>query len=152
MHTAFIGSVNTSDCVMRSVKRSEAEFMAMGRPSLYTPQLADSICDRIAQGEMLTDICKEQAMPSVSTVLSWRSMPHFSQLYIRAKEVRLEVMAEDLVSVADDLTDDPKSRSVRVDVRKWLLARLASKVYGDKLQTEHSGAVNISITPDDAKL
>ncbi len=120
-----------------------------GRPSGYTREIGATICERIAAGETLVDICKTPGMPKVSTVLGrWLSAhPEFATLYARAKETRLDVMAEEILQIADDATNDTKhlesgdypdsewiNRSrLRVDSRKWLLAKLRAKTYGDRL-------------------
>ena len=42
-----------------------------GRPSLYTDKLAAEICIRLAIGESLVQVCKEDAMPAYRTVMNW---------------------------------------------------------------------------------
>jgi len=42
-------------------------------------------------------------------------------------------MAEDIVEISDDKTDDPQSRRVRVDARKWLLSKMRPEKYSDRL-------------------
>jgi len=76
-----------------------------------------------------------------------------AQRYARAKEQALEAMADDILSIADDGLNDTQvdeegnvrtdhdviARSkLRIDTRKWIMAKLAPKKYGDKVQTEHS--------------
>ena len=129
----------------------------MGRPSLYSPEIAATICERISSGEILTNICKEPGMPNIVTVLgNWLDAhPDFAKLYARAKMRRLEVMAEEITAISDDSTGDwiedaegnrranPESvqRSrLRVDTRKWLLAKLAAKTYGDKRELSGDAA------------
>jgi hypothetical protein len=46
-----------------------------GRPTLYTPETVDRICDRLADGESLKAICREPGMPSERTVLTWAATP-----------------------------------------------------------------------------
>lgn len=133
----------------------------MGRPSLYTPELGARICERLAKGELLIDICESDEMPRYTTVLDWsgstaRRIPEFAEIYARAKELRLERMAEELVKLSDTpqlgekvKTSDGKTeivtgdmiehRRLQVETRKWLLARLAAKTYGDKLTQQHTG-------------
>ncbi|WP_431196787.1 hypothetical protein [Pseudomonas aeruginosa] len=45
--------------------------MSGGRPSDYTPEIAQAICMRIAEGESLRMICRDDSMPDKSTVLRW---------------------------------------------------------------------------------
>ena len=70
-----------------------------GRPSQYTEDLAQEICDRIAGGETLIAICSEPGMPKEVTVRGWdfddrkgRPTPAhgFAAMYARALEMRVE--------------------------------------------------------------
>jgi hypothetical protein len=61
-------------------------------------------------------------------------------MYARAKQVNLERMADEIESIADNLEEDPNSRRVRIDTRKWLLSKLMPKVYGDAMQLRHADA------------
>ena len=45
----------------------------MGRHSIYTPELAAAICDRISRGEPLEIICRDEGMPHAMTVHDWSS-------------------------------------------------------------------------------
>ena len=42
-----------------------------GRPSRYTSELAAVICERLAEGETLRSICRDDKMPDKATVLRW---------------------------------------------------------------------------------
>ncbi len=126
-----------------------------GRPTRYTPKVAADICTRLAEGEGLRSICRDNAMPSISTVTGWLSdgdHDEFSEQYTRAREAQAEVWADEIVSIADDTagdlnTDDEGKKAVdhehisrsrlRFDARKWVAAKLLPKKYGDRLQ--HTG-------------
>ena len=43
--------------------------MAGGRPSIYNQELAATICERLIYGEGLRAICRDDAMPNISTVI-----------------------------------------------------------------------------------
>jgi hypothetical protein len=75
----------------------------MGRPSSYTPEIAEIICDRLASGTPLTTLCRESDdLPNVVTVLKWiRDFPEFAQLYSRARECCIELMAHEISEIAD---------------------------------------------------
>jgi hypothetical protein len=75
--------------------------------------------------------------------------PEFRNNYARAREIGLHVMAEEVISVADDGTQDKRvdedgrevtdhehiARSrLRADSRKWLTSKLLARQYGDKVQ------------------
>lgn len=122
--------------------------MPAGRPSSYTPEIAEEICDRIASGETLTALCREQSMPALRTVMGWLDKPEFAPRYARAKYLRLEVMAEEIKQLADECREGVKTKvadgitetwtgdmversKLQIESRKWLLARLAATTYGD---------------------
>lgn len=113
----------------------------------------------MSDGDSLRKICRDESMPSMSMVMRWVAQHEdFREQYRRAREDLQEHWAEDIIEISDDgrndyvetdLGDgvvasrvdyDHISRSkLRVDSRKWLLARLAPKKYGDRISTELSG-------------
>lgn len=44
-------------------KPNKATKAKRGRPTKYTPELAERICERLSGGEPLTRICAEAGMP-----------------------------------------------------------------------------------------
>lgn len=114
-----------------------------GRPSLYTPELAADICARLASGESLRAICMSEGMPSASSVFLWLTQhPSFSDNYAKAQKERASAMFEEMLAIGDDVDPEPSEVSkakLRVDTRKWALARMDPKKYGDKVQQEVSG-------------
>lgn len=124
----------------RDVKRKR------GRPSEYTPERAAEICQRIADGKSLKTISAEEGMPDDYTILRWLDRNgEFRVQYARARDRRVEKMAEEILSISDDPNEDPQSRRVRVDARKWLMSKWAPKKYGDKLEVEQTGEQTIRI-------
>lgn len=133
----------------------------IGRPSTYTPATAELIALRLADGELLTDICRTPGMPSRQCVHRWRmKRPAFDDLYLRARAIGMESMSDTMLLIADDDTLDtnadgsPNNVAVRrdglrVDTRKFLLAKLAPKVYGDRQTIEHTGAVGVTVELSD---
>jgi hypothetical protein len=119
----------------------------------YSQQIADAICELVAEGKSVRQICSAENMPSKSSVFKWMNEhKEFADQYARAKEQVLEHYADELVEIADDESGDvtgelnmPNSVAVqraklRVDTRKWILSKLAAKKYGDKVQQELTGA------------
>lgn len=133
----------------------------MARPSTYTKELAEKICERIAQGESVRKICKDEEMPSSATIYSWlldEDKKEFLEQYEYAKNVQAENMFEELLEIADDGTNDYTTREandgtefevpntehiqrsrLRVDTRKWYLSKVLPKKYGDKLDLTSNG-------------
>lgn len=112
-----------------------------GRPSEYTPEIAQRICDEIASGRSLNRICKEEDWtPEQKTVYRWiGSNEEFRQKYRVARESQQEAHANQILDIADDVANctEPavvNAARLRVDTRKWLMARLLPRVYGDKVE------------------
>lgn len=104
----------------------------MGRPSIYSAELAASICERIALGESLRAICRDEGMPDQLTVHRWLSQDEsFVSKYARAREQQADVFAEEIVEISDG-EGDPQRDRLRVDTRKWVAAKLKPKKYGDR--------------------
>jgi hypothetical protein len=129
--------------------------MPAGRPSDYTPKIANAICARIAGGESLRTICEDEETPDKSTVLRWLGRhQEFRDQYAQARESQMDAMSEEILEIADDAAGDAivddngnvrtnnevvaRSR-LRIDTRKWLMSKLAPKKYGDRIVTEHTG-------------
>lgn len=140
-------------------KEPEAPPLPVGRPSLYTQELADEICERLGMGESMRTVCKDEDLPAMSTLFKWlRTIPAFTEQYEKAKQESADAMAEDLLDIADDGTNDWMERErqdgssvtvvnsehiqrsrLRVDARKWLMAKMKPKKYGEKLDVTSGG-------------
>lgn len=73
----------------------------LGRPTIYTDNLADKICAQIAGGETVADICGDPAMPSRDTFYYWkRDNPSFSDKVMHARAERIEADREQLHELA----------------------------------------------------
>lgn len=137
-----------------------------GRPTKYTKELGDAICLRLAEGESLRSVCADSDMPSVRTVMRWLTdgrHEEFCQQHARAREARAELEFDNMIEIADngsaDVREDGEGNKyvdhgvvqrdrLRVDTRKWILARTAPKRYGDKQQVEHQGGMSVAIYMD----
>lgn len=114
--------------------------------SEYTEKAAQFICERIANGDSLVTICKSEEMPHIVTVYRWLAENEgFRNMYVRAREDQADTMADEIVQIADTEEDSAKAR-VRIDARKWVASKLKPRKYGDKLDIEHSGSVELDAT------
>lgn len=107
----------------------------MGRPSSYTPEKVEAICERLSKGEPLAVICRDKGMPGLTTVWDWEQAHEgVSEAIARAREAGEHVIGADCLAIADDREDDPASRRVRVETRLKLLAKWNPRKWGDKVQ------------------
>lgn len=138
------------------------EQKATGRPSSYTKETADQICERIANGESLRSICDDEDMPAKSTVFKWlNDEQEFSDQYRRAREAQADTLFDDILTIADDGRNDwmekvnadgenigwqvngeaMRRSQLRIDARKWMAGKLKPKKYGEKLDLNVSGSL-----------
>ena len=137
-------------------KPQTKEVKTMGRPSLYSEELANEICVRLGLGESLRKICLDDDMPCLASVMGWLSRkPDFLEQYTRAREIQAETQFDELIDIVDQppelsyVTDkngelvEVKFDSsyvqwmkLRVDTRKWTAARMAPKKYAEYKQPE----------------
>jgi hypothetical protein len=131
-----------------------------GRPSTYSDEIAGTICDRMAEGESLTSICEDEAMPGRRTVYDWlRDEDHaaFVANFDRARALRADKIFDQILAISDDATNDWMERKgednegwvlngehvqrsrLRVDTRKWVLARMDGVRFSDKTRHELTG-------------
>ena len=132
-----------------AIKKNTGE-KPVGRPPKFTQTLADDICERIANGESLRNICRDKSMPDKTTVLRWVDDNNdFCDQYARACARREDSFFDDLIEIADSVTADAaevaKAR-VQIDARKWVLSRMNPKKYGDRVQQEVSGSIGAEVT------
>lgn len=112
----------------------------------YTPEIADKICEYVENGMALSRVCKLEGMPTPATVYRWlRNFPEFNEAYTRAKDTQLEMLAEEILEIADDGSEDKGNNlkvqrdRLKVDSRKFLLERLRPDKYGTRNRSEVSG-------------
>lgn len=106
----------------------------MGRPTDYSLEYAARICNEVAMGRKLIDICADEDMPARTTFYRWiGENSDFRDMYTSAREERGDLYADEIVDIADTEPDANKAR-VRIDARKWAASKLNQKNYGDKLE------------------
>ena len=107
----------------------------MGRPSEFTEEIADAICERMIEGESLVDICADEAMPSRKTVYRWmEAHPDFDTRCARARDGQADFMDHEIVREAKAATPETAQVArVRIAAYQWRASKLAPKRYGDRM-------------------
>lgn len=129
----------------------------VGAPTTYNSHLATVICIRIAEGESLRQILRDEGMPAQSTVYEWLLRhPEFAENYTRAREEQADTLADEIISIADEQPEiiavvDKKTGALiehkldgaflqwqknRIEARKWTAMKLKPKKYGDRVAVE----------------
>ncbi|VVE00432.1 hypothetical protein PIN31115_02075 [Pandoraea iniqua] len=106
----------------------------------FSQALFDRICERMAEGESLRVICKSKDMPNKRTVMRWVAADEkLAEQYSEAQSMRADCYFDQIIDIADSKADPQKTR-VQIDARKWVLARMNPKKYGDKFTQELTGS------------
>uniref|UniRef100_C6E2C0 Terminase small subunit protein n=1 Tax=Geobacter sp. (strain M21) TaxID=443144 RepID=C6E2C0_GEOSM len=151
-------------CQLPGWAEEETEGKKQGRPTLYTAEIAEEICYRIATtAKSLKRVCDEdERFPSHRTVLRWvQENSDFCHQYRIAREEQGNFLAFEGLEIIDDSSldiafkDDGKGGATafvdreviarsreRAAYRKWLASKLAPKRYGEKLDVNHDGPVS----------
>ena len=130
------------------------------------------ILSRLEAGESLRAICRDEGMPSEAMVRKTvRDDPEgFGAQYMRARALGYEALADEIMEISDTpqigviktikpdgaveekFADMLEHRRMRVDSRKWMLAKMLPKVYGDKIDHNVSGSLTVSLSAQDKTL
>lgn len=112
--------------------------MPVGRPTLYTPELGQRICQELAKPRSLLQICNEEWAPVRSTVYLWiEAHKDFSDSYERARGHQCEGYADEQITIGEQdarLVSTQWDREVdkgwvqlqklRIEARRWAFERM----------------------------
>jgi hypothetical protein len=121
---------------------------ATKRTAAVEQRIIDGLCD----GVPLRELCRQEGMPNWRTVYDWISADEvFAAQVAHARDLGFDALAEDILEIADDGTNDWVSRKMkdgsikdvidsehvqrsklRIETRLKLLACWSPKKYGDK--------------------
>lgn len=129
----------------------------MARPTKYTKEIADKICEVISTSPKSLKTIAQELNVTVSSVHKWLSEnKEFSDKYARAHEDRADFLAEEILEIADSIEKDTikvnkfgklveventewvNRSKLKIDARKWVASKLKPKKYGDKLDVDAS--------------
>ena len=103
---------------------------------LYSDELAERICEQLADGQSLRAICAADDMPDRTTVMRWQaSNPDFATKCARAREAQADHLFEGMAEIEDGVLSgavDAQAARVVLSSQQWRASKLRPKVYGDK--------------------
>jgi hypothetical protein len=138
---------------MATPRKKPEDKLKTGRPTLYTRELAEFICDKVAtHTEGLKTLCSMfEEFPDHTTINLWRfKYPEFSTLYMHAKRAQIDLTMEELDTIMNEslnyYTDEKGNTRIdspsatiaiaKANNRKWFASKLAPTLYGDRTQVE----------------
>jgi len=123
------------------------------------------ICAMGKAGLINTGDEPDPLFPQRATVFDWVGTDaQFAELYMKARVAGTEAMVDENFLISDDRHADSEyiisektgelvkitdhehiNRSrLRVDTRKWYVSKIVPKIYGDRVEIEHKGNVDIT--------
>lgn len=124
-----------ADRALAEARAAMPKRRTSGRVLAYTPELGEAICDRLSEGESLSSIVRDPAMPCYRTVMKWvRRIPEFQDMYVLARQVQADYLFDEARDVAKAAT--PKGvwvSRLQFDVIRWQTTILAPRKYCERL-------------------
>lgn len=138
--------------VLESPKRGNRGGRPPGSGSKFREDWAEEIVQWVSAGKSVSDWLQPRGI-GWSTFSGWlKDHPSFAEGYAQARVASADRLADEIVAIADDESLDPKSRTIRVDARKWVASKLKPRAYGDKLDLSVTEVVRIPDVELDAQL
>lgn len=116
----------------------------------FSEEILNDILLQVSNGLSLAKVCAKDGYPSRTTFFDWvAERPAIAERYQVALTMRGELFADELIEISDDDKSDYyvdgegrdrvdveniQRAKLKVDTRKWIIARLIPKKYGDKLE------------------
>jgi len=118
--------------IYHRAKAAGAPPEGLGPNTTYCPVTAHEICARLAEGESLTAICDDPAMPAMWTVMHWqRRSADFADALTLARRTQAERLADAGWAMA--LAATPETAiltSVRLAQLRWTAAIKSPRTHG----------------------
>lgn len=122
---------------------------------MFPPEVADEIVERLTRMS-LRRICEDPDMPNRRTVERW--MRADGEFAAKCAQARATFAAHEFDGM-EDLEDrmlsgevDPAAGRAVLSSRQWRLSKMLPKVYGDKLDLNHSGRIAVAREMSDDEL
>lgn len=118
----------------------------MARPSEYNYDLCVEVCIEVANGfNIKTVLSSKQEYPDFSTWCKWkRENEELSNLYTRSIQDKAESVDEEIDHIMSEVKAgviDASTGRLLLDTLKWKAGKYYPKMFGDKVQQEHTGEI-----------
>lgn len=122
----------------------------MARPSEYNFEMCKDICEEVAKGKNIKHVLdSKDEYPTFQTWCNWkREHNELFDLYTKS----IQDKAESVDAQMDEIWEgcrlgkyDAATARVLIDTLKWKAGKYYPKMFGDKVQQEHSGEVTTNI-------
>lgn len=148
----FNSKTNTYDLIHKktgTVLKQDVSFAVNKAKTEFDPATGDLICHKIMEGQTLTQVCREEGMPSLTVVGLWRkNNPAFAEAIRFAREMAAELFHDRVHDIANEAAagvhkDEVPSLKLATDNFKWLAEKANPERFAKQKEV---GDTNTAIT------
>ena len=116
--------------------------MTIGRPTDYTLEKAQYMCERIASCTVpISELCEtDEQFPHESNFYKWLLRhSEFRELYLEAREIQGFAYSDKMLRDVDNcppISEEIQLQTLKTRTLQWHLTRVANKYFGDKKQVD----------------
>ena len=112
--------------------------------------MIDKIIELVLDGKPLKEAVKSHGIDVYSFGRLLQKDKAAAMAYARAVEIRADILADEVVHLADGDGDPAKVRN-QMQARQWLASKLYAKRYGDRIELNVTQTLDISSTLAEAR-
>ncbi len=128
----------------------------VGRPpSVFRPELALAIIERVAEGETLSEICKGDGMPTPTTFRRWTlAREEVWEAFQAARELKADSLFDEALDLARAIKKEPggpqkvRAHDIAMNHLRWAAGKLNPQKYSDRSQINVTVPIQINTTLD----
>lgn len=108
------------------------------------------VINRFLEGSKLSDALKQEGLSAWMFNKALQSDRELAQVYARAAEIKADLLADEVVAIADSDGDPAKVRN-QIQARQWVASKYHGKRYGDKIDLNVTQTIDIGLVLAEAK-
>ena len=104
---------------------------------------AEAVIKAITEKSSLVDACSAAGLSVAEFHHTLGRVRDLALAYARAREIRADLWADEIVEIADKASDANKARN-QIDARKWLASKHNQKVYGERIDLNVAQTISVN--------
>lgn len=121
-------------------KRTGKGSRPRSQPTRYKPEIVQKMCDRIATGGLITQLCELKEFPTYTTFRRWKeAQPEIGENIARARAEQMDFYADEITQLNAQMNaKNWQFTNAKIRNIQWMMGKLKAVLYGDRLA--HTGA------------
>lgn len=117
--------------------------------AVFDPVVA-KVIDLILSGKSLKQTLSEVGLKPYAFNKRLQSDKAAAAEYARALEIKADLLADEVITIADTAEDSQKARN-QIDVRKWVASKLYAQRYGERIDLNVTQTIDVGATLAEAR-